>query len=210
MKKLKIVHDSTPTNPFKDWDGCIPLMYESGHGNADFSDGEIVSHVIDSITDGQIIRHQRTLMDMLDLYAEDYEEYTKEEKIDEIRHEMHRADMDTITELCEMFKIPHLVHQSTGYSQGDYAKVLIVPTDEFFKLTGAPRKGIEKQMQETAELFDAWAWGDVYGFQVIEVTKCEDCGEEHEEEIDSCYGFYGSNFETNGMKDYLPEELHER
>ena len=41
--------------------------------------------------------------------------------------------------------------------------------------------------------------GDVYGFVI----------EEDGEEVDSCYGFYGDNFETNGIKDYLDDDLFE-
>jgi hypothetical protein len=42
--------------------------------------------------------------------------------------------------------------------------------------------------------------GDVYGFDIKDIEG---------NQIDSCYGFYGVNFETNGMKDYLETELFE-
>ena len=50
------------------------------------------------------------------------------------------------------------------------------------------------------ETLSSYLRGDIYGFQV------ED---ENGEELDSCYGFYGDNFETNGMKDYLEDEFFE-
>lgn len=46
--------------------------------------------------------------------------------------------------------------------------------------------------------YDQYLQGDVYGFQLYEVSIC-DQGHEHENLIDSCYGFYGTDFKTNGL-----------
>ena len=51
------------------------------------------------------------------------------------------------------------------------------------------------------ETFDQYLRGDIYGF-IIE--------DEDGEHIDSCWGFYGDDFETNGMKDYVSEDLWEQ
>ena len=68
------------------------------------------------------------------------------------------------------------------------------------------------------------AWGDVYGFTVEKKVKfvripaadfdagnfCDNAEREEEwEHEDSCGGFYGNDFETNGIKDHLPKSLHE-
>ena len=63
------------------------------------------------------------------------------------------------------------------------------------------RKTIEDRMRAEVEEFSKYLNGEVYGF-VIE-------NEEGEEE-DSCWGFFGDNWEQNGLKDYIPEELHEQ
>lgn len=54
------------------------------------------------------------------------------------------------------------------------------------------------------ETFDKYLCGDVYGFKLFDIVDGE------EEEIDACWGFYGDNWATNGMKDSLPEEVHEQ
>ena len=40
----------------------------------------------------------------------------------------------------------------------------------------------------------------------MKITKC-DYGHEHEEEIDSCWGFYGHDWKTNGIFDNINTEL---
>ena len=61
------------------------------------------------------------------------------------------------------------------------------------------RKQVENRMKAEIEVFSKYLNGEVYGF-VIE--------DEQGEEVDSCWGFFGDNWKTNGMADYVPEELH--
>lgn len=42
------------------------------------------------------------------------------------------------------------------------------------------------------ETYDQYLRGDVYGYQVFKVKKCEE-GHEHEEELDACWGYYGQD-----------------
>ena len=50
------------------------------------------------------------------------------------------------------------------------------------------------------ETLDKYLRGDIYGFDIEDSEG---------NQIDSCYGFYGDDLETNGMKDYLDVELFE-
>jgi len=59
----------------------------------------------------------------------------------------------------------------------------------------------EKIMVAEVEIYDLYLSGRVYGFHVVEETKCKCCGNVSEEIVDSCYGFYGDNFEENGLLD---------
>jgi hypothetical protein len=52
---------------------------------------------------------------------------------------------------------------------------------------------IRELLKNEVEIYDQYLTGDVYGFKVI----CNRCGEE----IDSCWGFYGHNWEDNGLLD---------
>lgn len=64
-------------------------------------------------------------------------------------------------------------------------------------------------------MFDAWTWGDVYGFileEKKEFTKVYKCGSEGRgfewEQIDSCFGFFGDH-KTSGILEEIPQEFHE-
>jgi hypothetical protein len=211
-KKLKIWKEVEPLNPFTEFD-CEPGLMNSSNGPAitDYSNGDITQFIQDSATDGKIIRHQKAIAEILEIDLEWYRHVglSKEDKSSEIRSEMTDASIEDLGKLCELLKVPYNQYTSTGYSQGDWADVLIVLTDEFFTRTGCEKKNSTEILEGTAKLFDQWAWGDVYGFSVVEISTCNlDC--EHEEDVDSCKGFYGDDFENNGMMDHIPEELHEQ
>lgn len=57
------------------------------------------------------------------------------------------------------------------------------------------------------KLFNQYLNGDVYGFELYEINKCDKCGHGDDEIIDSCYGFYGQDIETNGILDYLDDDI---
>jgi|688.fasta_scaffold834071_2 hypothetical protein len=61
---------------------------------------------------------------------------------------------------------------------------------------------VEKLLEAEVKTYDQYLTGDVYGFELVKLSKC-DQGHEHEEEIDSCWGFYGSNFNENGLFDHI-------
>lgn len=62
-------------------------------------------------------------------------------------------------------------------------------------------------IEEDVSLYDQWLTGDVYGFTLEKVTECSCCGHEEKECIDSMGGFYGNDILTNGMLEYLPQEV---
>lgn len=56
-------------------------------------------------------------------------------------------------------------------------------------------------------IYDQFLTGDVYGFKLFEKTTWKkegtDVTKTEWEEIDACWGFYGSDFKTNGMFEHL-------
>lgn len=56
-------------------------------------------------------------------------------------------------------------------------------------ITDRSLEALENILTEEVETYDRFLRGEVYGFQVVEVSKC-DQGYEHKEVLDSCYGFY--------------------
>lgn len=223
--RIEISHCDWAENPFEAWD-CEPeLMYQYGRESVnDCSDGGIVEFIKQFPTDGQIIKHQKVLCDILEIdhgYLCE-RELTKDEKADEIRWEITSSlRVDQLAKLCELFKIPHLNYESSGYSQGDWCDVLLVCTDEFFKTTGCKRKDADEILKGSKKLFDAWAWGDVYQFtvekatEVVKLTKEDyNAGKfENLEEVlewdydDSCGGFYGEDVESIADHSGAPIEV---
>lgn len=64
----------------------------------------------------------------------------------------------------------------------------------------------KKALINEVEVYDEYIRGEVYGFILEEMKKCECCGKEEWIEIESCYGFFGNDWENNGMKECVPDE----
>lgn len=222
-KRIKIWHNFNAENPWKEWDCMIPLMTEEtrNYTGKDYSNGGIMKAIKEKATKGRVLRHQQKIAQILDLDLDDFKEreFTSDEKYNELYYYIVRADFNQIHELLNLFKIPNILYTSRGYSQGDVQDILIVQTEKWKKETSRKfSKEVEQEEFESAKkLYDAWAWGDTFGFTIEEKKKFiktyEDGTKEDGEEwvqIDSCGGFFGSDWKTNGMLDHVPEELHEQ
>lgn len=69
------------------------------------------------------------------------------------------------------------------------------------KVTEELTEKIALVIENEVSIYSDFLSGDVYGFQVIE---------DDESVSDSCYGFYGSDFKNNGIKDQLSPEMQEK
>ena len=61
------------------------------------------------------------------------------------------------------------------------------------RLTKKMIKNAEQSLRNEVADYDNYLQGNVYGYELFEVTKCTTAGfedEEHEKEVDSCWGFY--------------------
>lgn len=66
------------------------------------------------------------------------------------------------------------------------------------RITGKDKERIENILKGEIATYDQYIRGDVYGFEIVD----KDGNVE-----DSCYGFYGSNIEENGILDYVADEF---
>ena len=73
-------------------------------------------------------------------------------------------------------------------------------TDADLQKEGIDKETAERLLLSEIDIYDMYVRGDVYHFMI------ED---EFGDEIDSCGGFYGTDIETNGMLDYIDEDLHD-
>lgn len=60
------------------------------------------------------------------------------------------------------------------------------------------REIARRVLEGEVETLDQYLRGEVYTFDLVETSEC-DLGHEHEEIIESCCGFYGSDLEKNGL-----------
>ena len=106
----------------------------------------------------------------------------------------------------DFIRIPHEHPNGSVTYSTKYAPI----TDDNWKEVA------DYHMENEVETYDLYLRGDVYGYTLtkteIEEELCPHCGEvireyEEEEEVDSCWGFYGDCLEENGILDNLGKDL---
>jgi hypothetical protein len=63
------------------------------------------------------------------------------------------------------------------------------------RITKKIKENITKTLESEVKTYDQFLTGDIYGFKILKDGI----------EIDSCWGFYGSDINTNGMLNYIDE-----
>jgi hypothetical protein len=199
--EIEICLDSDYQNPFEDWDGEFPLMYSGGRNmsSKDFSNGDIDNYLSGYLSLNQLTKHMGKVLKLIEYSKSDFDsdcpigEWTKWERQDALKDRLSEwmtESLDNRASFCSEFGVKHYCGSSTGYSQGDWAKVFICWTPEFAKITGHEYKDVtDEGLKGTKKLFDAWAWGDVYGYNIEDLSGG----------LGSCWGYYGNNLEENGL-----------
>lgn len=127
--------------------------------------------------------------------------------------------IELLAEVYEWLGMPAVTCLANGYCQGDYIEGLLVATPEWRKEVGNESLSDEQVRESLRSNFDAYAayafndvygwvlsehnpdhspdawWGDVAVFQHDGETKYPD------NEIESCWGYYGADHEKSGLKD---------
>lgn len=192
--KIEISHDDCAENPFEAWD-CEPLIFvnydrsikDYGY-NASFD-----SDYLPSLTRVQIIQNISFILDKtghnsLRELREDYYNYS--DIVDAINDALQEAyngeynseKLDFYSDILNIIGVENYLGCTSGYSQGDYAEVLVIACPNWIKHSGIAKEHITESLEYAVKLFGYWAWGDVYGYSV----------EDSEGElIDSCNGYYG-------------------
>lgn len=70
------------------------------------------------------------------------------------------------------------------------------------------RQKVSTYLKGEVETYDKYLRGDIYGFRISKINDCSTCHHKEYEEIDSCYGFYGTDFKENGMMDHIEDKYH--
>lgn len=223
---VKAIRDESAESPWDAWDGQPPLIVYYDRSLDEKGD---VPNPLADMTDSFIARHWRSLCKIFDQSPDAAKEHKSDygyeriadakrelldEWLDEIkpsRYSGHAGNyMTALGELCELRGWPSLSTSSHGYSQGDYAELLLIFSPAYAKEIGAtwPRSAkakaeARKRLESDAKLWGAWAWGDVYGFVIESADGTELPGDF----LDSCFGFYGDDFAWSGLAEAAAESL---
>jgi hypothetical protein len=192
--EIEIHQDRNYENPFKVWDCEFPLMYGEGRSSEDFSDGDIDHNLLYYLSDNQMTRHMGKILKMIEYRKEEFDkhyppgDWDKGERRgvlwDEFAKWLTRS-LENRASFCQEFGIKHYYGTSTGYSQGDRVDVFICWSPTFGKTTGHQYKDVtEEGFKATKKTFDAWMWGDVYGYSIDGVN------------VGSCWGYFGDPLES--------------
>lgn len=182
--------DGQHLDPYKNGDGMFPMLVNAGRGsNHDYLDAGGV--FIPSVN--QYRRHKRALLKAVGFTDEgDYEtaQQVYDDVCDTIGELVRSYSLDELEAIGKILGIPCYKRTLRGYSQSDWADVLVVWTPEFAKTTGMTKKQAladgGKEMLMNAKIWGAWAWGDIFGFEITDHN-----GKEFSD--NSCRGFVEPN-----------------
>ncbi len=186
MTTLKIVNDPNPSNPREDDNLCLMVCEHRRYNLGDQHAKEILANKLNVSASNY---NSVQLINMAESKGLIF-----------MRKPIYMYEHSDITISMNPF--------SCQFDSGQLGEIIVLNEtikNEFGvkRITAQKRKELEEKvirnMEGEIETYDFYIRGDVFGFQVLD---------EDDEIVDSVYGFYGDDFETNGMKDYIPEEFH--
>lgn len=194
--KLSIKRDIDPQSP-RDWDNLGTISYN--HSRYNLGD-EKISDPIDWLADMLDFSEERVrrIADRLE------SDYYSNRVLEDLEAEFSR---NCIALPVYLYDHSGITINTTGFScSWDSGKVgyIWVSKEDIKKeygwnrITKQREEKIKTYLEGEIETFDQYLTGDVYGFEF----------EDDEGNEDGCWGFYGTDWDTNGVKDYLPKEAH--
>lgn len=237
---INVVRDTSAGNPWEDWDSEPPICVCHGRDILDFG----VSDRCPDLTEKVVREHWREMLELIPgpfldpqpkgrhFATRSYASLTEfarnewddrgyrlwerlAEAFQEAVNDLGRAEVfDELVGVYAWLGIRAYSGSTQGYSQGDYAEVLVVLTPEWCERMGLdPKSWNEADFRGVVKLYGAWAWGDVFSYVI---TTAVDAGLPDDEiegvpvfystygdwprdGIDSCGGFYGADHRRSGL-----------
>ncbi len=81
----------------------------------------------------------------------------------------------------------------------------VVLTPQRQEIIGTPDALVDACLEAELATYNQYLEGDVWGYLVEQREHCGRCGHDEWEQVDSCWGFFGSNPKENGIKDAVGE-----
>lgn len=206
---IEIMPDDCPENPWVAWDCEPPILVYHG-GNQGYTNYGVLEQVpvippealethlvalceLADITVGtlfeRVMGHESTAQDELCTAMDEEFNYRSE----------GAGQMDMLEALYNLLGIPAVAESISGSCQGNWGYVLAVATPEWVKkvgATGGDHDALCRSLRESIELYENWAYGNVYGYRIPDK---DDDGEDNDDSLGSCWGFYGYDHEASGL-----------
>ena len=227
--RIDIYPDMNAIDPLEDSDGYYPMIVKGGRDFNDHDYQDLERTLVQALEAETMNKPEalRTFAATLDYGSDsvaraeednDREDFDTDQEreyaiaddiMDEVR-ELVSSDtiseaLETLEAIANFLKWPCLNTCSTGFSQSDYVDVLVCWTPDFAKTTGAKRENVtDEDLRATVKDWGHWAWGSVYGYTVTDT--------ETEEQVGSCWGYYGYEHEKSGLMEGALDEIkgHQR
>lgn len=187
MKKLRIERDESPESP-RDWANVGVIAYKhSRYRVGDVRISDPIDYLLElyGIPDKQVDYCTETLKEL----------QGRAEEFGYVLLPVYMYDHSGITISTSPFNCPWDSCQ-VGFIYTNIKRMQDMGHN-WKRWSEKRRERVRAILKAEIEQFDQYIRGDVYGFTV----------EEDGEEIDSCWGFYGEDPRTNGMSDYVDDEL---
>jgi hypothetical protein len=220
---IEAIHDDHPENPFEDAESHWPMLVRSGNDRElvvyepNRRDIDTVIQPLRRFNDHTLVLMQKhiakalgvTIRELLGNFAhwleegeEDADWFTNASLLrdmfdEEMCNVEPRQRLEVIGALYEILEIPCWGGDVRGYSQGDWAEVLVVGVPELVsewygdKPDDWRAEKLETALKAQADLYEAWAFGNCWGY----IVRSPDG-----EELDSCWGYYG-DYDDSGLED---------
>ena len=188
-KILRILQDNNPDDP-RSWDNLAKMIFVGKHKSLgdkhDFEFEGSYNSRQDFIEKGEI----------------ELRKYFKDVAVIKAVHLYEHSGTSISTSMSYPF--------DCKWDAGTIGFAVITKTDikeEFGvkRVTKELLKRAEAILDGEVETLNQYISGDVYGFELVEVSEC-DKGCEHETHLDSVWGFYGNDFANNGITDHFDDE----
>lgn len=187
---VSISYDEGPANPWEDWDGLPPIMVFS-ESLTEYGEWPSLAELVNKKwhkLKNSVVVDGYTLHTAQKVYARDYQCGMNEAREQVINDDLPDepsgwGDAERYFTLYAQALtangIPCLHTQRNGCSQGRSVQLLLMLDDDT-----KPKKKAdhEKALESNADLYAAWAFGDVY---------CYDVTDQNDDHVDGCSGFYG-------------------
>lgn len=217
--RIYAVQDISLENPFENWDCNPPLLtfyerYLNGYANGKNDKYAVTVH--DFLPLLSLKKCKEIFADLAG--DEDAKRYSKEygNARDGLAEYVSREGLanpsywseakqyfSLLEELANAAKIPCYYGERNGYSQGDSVLIFVALTPATIKAWGNSPAWVKehgaKSAEATVDLYAAWAFDDVYKYEIFKVIFGDD-GEEREDDTgESCWCYYGTDHEKSGL-----------